>query len=76
MSDFYFKVGGSMSERSSVGPIDLPDEAAARNEAGAILADFARNIASDLATCPEWVVEVCNGTGAPIFKIRVIAETL
>jgi hypothetical protein len=38
--------------------------------------DFARNIAADLRNDPTWQLEVLDGKGSAIFRIKVVAETL
>ncbi|WNV12776.1 DUF6894 family protein [Tardiphaga sp. 709] len=76
MPDFYFKIGGGFSNIDHVGPIDVIDKLAAREEAASVLADFARDIAIKLTVIPEWSIEVLDEFGKPIFRIRVIAEIL
>ena len=75
MPDFYFKIGNGVVA-APAGPIELPDEAAARTEAAAVFADLARDIVADLAARPVWEVEVHNNAGRPVFRIRFLAEAL
>ena len=76
MPDFYFKIGSGVISAAPAGPFELPDEAAARTEAAAVFADFARDIVADLAARPAWDVEVHNNAGRPVFRIRFFAEAL
>ena len=48
--------------------------AAAGNEAGAIFADLAKNAAANLAIKPEWQIEVLDGDGRTVYRIKVSAE--
>jgi hypothetical protein len=76
MPDFYFRIRSATKRSTTGATVSLPDHAAARNEAAAIFADFARNVAADLANDPTWQLEVLDRNGVAVFRIKVIAETL
>lgn len=76
MPDFRFQISNHETSPISSGRVDLPDEAAARSEAAAMLADFARNIASDLPRSPKWQLDVLDEGQKTIFRITVRAELL
>jgi hypothetical protein len=76
MPDFYFQIRSATQCAPSGEPVRLPDAATARNEAAAMFADFARDIAADLAGNPAWQLEVLDGDGRAVFRIKLVAETL
>jgi len=41
-----------------------------------MFADFARHIVAELQTNPEWQLEVADEAGKPVFRLRILAETL
>jgi hypothetical protein len=50
--------------------------AAARKEAISICAALARDIVVDMPLDSEWRMEVADETGNPVFKFRILAETV
>ena len=52
------------------------DKVAARREALGICADLAKDIVSSLTSDPEWRLDVLDEFGAPVFRIRLLAEAL
>ncbi|MDB5503547.1 MAG: hypothetical protein JWR89_3449 [Tardiphaga sp.] len=75
MPHFYFQIRSATRRATAGNPVRFSDYAAARDEAAGIFTDFARNIAIDLASDPVWQLEVLDGDGRPIFRIKVAAET-
>ncbi len=55
-------------------PVSLPDVDAARREAIAMFVDFARDIASNLPTHPDWRIEVIEPAGGTVFRLGILAE--
>ena len=49
---------------------------AARKEAISICAALARDIIVDMPLDSEWRMEVADEAGQPVFKIRILAETV
>jgi hypothetical protein len=54
----------------------LNDCDAARKAALGICADLAKDIVAGLTEDSEWRLDVLNETGEPIFRLRLLAETL
>jgi hypothetical protein len=54
---------------------DCLDDGAARNEACGMFADMARDISFGLQSSPDWQIEVTDGDGKSIFKIKLTAES-
>ena len=48
----------------------------ARKEAISICAALARDIIVDMPLDSEWRMEVADETGKPVFKFRILAETV
>jgi hypothetical protein len=55
---------------------ELPDTHALHKEAVAMFIGLVRDIADELATHPEWEMEVIDEIGKPIFRLKVIGESL
>jgi hypothetical protein len=74
MSEYYFRVphgryAGVQSEAT-----ELADNDAARKEALNIWGDLARDIVTDLVSEPEWRMEVADGSGKVVIRIRTVVE--
>jgi hypothetical protein len=74
MSKYYFRVphgryAGVQSEAT-----ELADNDAARAEALKIWGDLAHDIATDLVSEPEWRMEVADGSGKVVIRIRTLVE--
>jgi hypothetical protein len=52
------------------------DTQAAHKEAVALFVDIIRDIADELATHPAWQMEVIDETGKPVFRLRLVGESL
>jgi hypothetical protein len=48
----------------------------AHKEAVAVLVDIIRDIAGELAAHPVWGMEVVDETGKPIYRLKVIGESV
>jgi hypothetical protein len=45
-------------------------------EAVAVFVDLARDIAGELAAHPVWQMEVIDETGKPVYRLKVIGESV
>ena len=76
MPRFVFQVQSGQSPELPANE-DLPiDCEAARTAALGICADPARDNGSGLTEDSEWRLDVLNETGEPVFRLRLLAETL
>lgn len=76
MPRFFFQ----MQQGKLPGPVViedvLSDSYAARQAALGICADLARDIANGLTDDSEWQLNVMDEHGKPVFRIRLVVETL
>jgi uncharacterized protein DUF6894 len=73
---FYFRIGnGSYSGTSGEG-FDLADKDAAWAEMTRVCTDLLGGIARRLQQQSEWRMELLDESRKPVFRIRVLAETL
>lgn len=56
--------------------VGLPDTHAAHKEAVAMFVGLIRDIAGELETHPAWQMEVLDETGKPVFRLRLLGESL
>jgi hypothetical protein len=76
MPRFIFQVQqGKFSEIPAIEDI-LCDSYAARKAALGICADMARDIVTGLAEDSEWRLDVLDESGKPVFRLRLLAESL
>lgn len=54
----------------------LSDSFAARKAALGIYADLAKDIAATLTDDSEWRLDVLDESGKPVFRLRLVAESL
>jgi hypothetical protein len=54
----------------------LSDSYAARKAALGLCADLAKDIVTGLTADSEWRLEVLDETGKPVFRLRLLAESL
>ena len=54
----------------------LSDNFAARKVALGICADLAKDIVAGLTEDSEWRLDVLDQSGKPVFRLRLLAETL
>jgi hypothetical protein len=55
---------------------ELPDTNALHKKAVAMFIGLIRDIADELAAHPVWQMEVIDEIGKPIFRLKVIGESL
>jgi hypothetical protein len=48
----------------------------AHKEAVAVFVDLIRDIADELAAHPVWQMEVIDETGRPVYRLKVIGESV
>jgi hypothetical protein len=73
---FYFRIGnGDYSGISGEG-FDLADKDAAWTEMTKVCGDLVGSIARKLRQQSEWRMELLDESRKPVFRIRVVAETL
>jgi hypothetical protein len=76
MPRFIFQVQqGKFSEIPAIEDI-LCDSYAARKAALGICADLAKDIVNRLTDDSEWRLDVLDESGKPIFRLRLLAESL
>jgi hypothetical protein len=74
MPHYSFRISqGGQAQTNSVS--DCFDDDAAKKEAAGMFADMARDISSQLQSIPDWQIEVSDGAGKSIFKIKLTAES-
>jgi hypothetical protein len=76
MPRFVFQVQSGQSPELPAIEEVLTDHKAARKAALGICADLAKDIVAGLTENSEWRLDVLNETGAPVFRLRLLAETL
>jgi hypothetical protein len=76
MPRFVFQLQrGQPFELSAIENI-LSDRKAAREAALGICADLAKDIVAGLTEDSEWRLDVMDEAGQPVFRLRLLAETL
>jgi hypothetical protein len=76
MPRFLFQVqSGQFPQLAAVEDV-LCDSHAARKAALNMCADLARDIVTGLTGNSEWRLDVLNEAGAPVFRLRLLAEQL
>lgn len=76
MPRFYFRIcNGDYSGTSGEG-FDLADKDAAWTEMTRVCGDLVGGIARKLKQQSEWRMELLDESRKPVFRIRVVAETL
>ena len=73
MTRYTFRI--RQGSRSSEVPVDLPDDAAAWDEAAMACSDMIRDTIARLADSPEWRLEVADDSGHVRHLFRLTAET-
>jgi hypothetical protein len=56
--------------------VRLPDTHADHKEAVAMFVGLIRDIAGELEAHPAWEMEVLDETGKPVFRLRLLGESL
>ena len=76
MPVFFFSIGhGEYGDVSNVG-VELPDRSAALKEMTGICRDMIGDVSRQLVENAEWQMELLDERRKPVFRIRLIAETL
>ena len=76
MPRFYFRIcNGDYSGTSGEG-FDLADKDAAWTEMTRVCSDLVGGIARKLKQQSEWRLELLDESQEPVFRVRVVAETL
>jgi hypothetical protein len=60
----------------SVLTADLSDTNAVHKKAVAVFVGLIRDIAGELETHPAWQMEVLDETGKPVFRLKLLGESL
>jgi hypothetical protein len=76
MPRFVFQVQAGQSRELPAIEDMLNDRGAARKAALGMCADLAKDIVAGLTEDSEWSLNVLNETGQPVFRLRILAETL
>jgi hypothetical protein len=76
MPRFAFRVQpGQIPELPAIEDV-LNDHEAARKAALGMCADLAKDIVAGLTGDSEWRLDVLNESGEPVFRLRLLVETL
>ena len=76
MTQFYFRIREGRYGSPANHAIDLSDRDAAWNELTLVCKDLVGTIARDIKPNDEWQMELLDQAERPIFRIRLVAETL
>jgi hypothetical protein len=75
MPVYYFRISNGPYSGSS-NRVELADEAAAWDEMTKVCADLVGGISSKIKQNSEWSMELLDEAKKPLFRIRLLAETL
>ena len=73
---FYFRICNGNHSGTSGEAFDLADKDAAWEEMARVCGDLVGGIARKLRQQSEWRMELLDESRKPVFRIRVLAETL
>lgn len=76
MTQFYFRIREGRYGSSANHATELSDRDAAWNELTLVCKDLVGSIARGIKPNDEWQMELLDHTERPIFRIRLVAETL
>ena len=76
MTQFYFRIRQGRFGGDTHHAIDLPDRDAAWRELILVCGDLVGGITRDIKQDHEWQMELLDQEEKPLFRIRVVAETL
>jgi hypothetical protein len=74
MPEYSFRVPRGKYSNGQGEVAALPDSSAACNHALTIWSDLAHEIANELKSEPEWRMEVADGSGNVLIKLRALIE--
>lgn len=73
---FFFRIRNGAYSGSAEQGTEFPDRDAAWKEMTSVCADMAAGISRKLQENSEWHMELLNEARQPIFRIRIVAESL
>jgi hypothetical protein len=76
MSLFFFQVGHGDYSGFSDNDLDVVDRNAAWAELTKVCGDLIGDVARDLKQNAEWQINLLDQSKKPVFRIRLVAETL
>jgi hypothetical protein len=76
MPQYYFRISNGRFTGASDQGTECADDAAAWKEMTSLCADMAGGILRKLTENSEWQLELLDETKEPVFRIRIVAESL
>jgi hypothetical protein len=76
MSQYFFRIKNGRYSGSSDHGTECADRNAAWKELTSACADMAAGISRKLAENSEWQLELLDESKQPVFRIRIVAESL
>jgi hypothetical protein len=73
---FFFRIGNGRYSGASEYGTECADRAAAWRELTTVCADMASSISRKLTENSEWQMELLDEAKQPVFRIRIVAESL
>ncbi|MGY8710190.1 hypothetical protein RAD16_31020 [Bradyrhizobium sp. 18BD] len=73
---YFFQIRNGVYSGCAEQAREFPDRAAAWKEMTSVCADMAAGIARKLRENSEWDMELLDEAKQPVFRIRIVAETL
>ena len=73
---YFFRISNGSYSGSSDQGTECADRDAAWKEMTSVCADMAGSISRKLAENSEWQMELLDETRQPVFRIRIVAESL
>jgi hypothetical protein len=73
---FYFRIQSGGFSGASDSAFDVEDRGAAWAEMTKVCSDLVGSISRNLKQNTEWKMELLDESRKPVFRIRVVAETL
>jgi hypothetical protein len=76
MSVYFFQISNGHYSGMSDNSIDLPDKDVAWTEMTKVCSDLVGDISRKMKQNTEWRMELLDESRKPLFRIRLVAETL
>ena len=76
MPIFFFSVRNGEQAGAFIDGTEFPDRNAAWKEMTGVCSDVVGDISRELAENAEWRMELLDESRKPVFRIRLVAETL
>jgi hypothetical protein len=73
---YYFRIRNGQFRGASDQGTELADDSAAWQELTRVCSDLVGSIARKLKQNAEWQMEILDESKKPVFRIRLVAETL